>query len=545
VNEANEPQRREAAAMMNHELNGVVELTFSKRRADTGNTLDPVPSVRFSGPSGGEHTVLAFSAGPESWKVRFSPDRTGSWRWSLKPEMDEVAPADGEFRVSEASSDNPWRTHGHLTIHRSRRAFAHADGTPVFWLADTVWAAPAHATLEEWKQYLQHRRAQGFNIVQINALPQWDASGSAHREPFLTSDGKEDLTRPDPAYFSFLDKIVSSAAEAGLLSAIVVVWFDNTPADNEDWPIKVPRRGPFTDATVRAFARYLVARYEAFGVVWIASGDSGFRSPASVALYDAAAEAIVAASARPPMITAHLNGATAPSVELNARNWLDFIVYQSCHFRDSADRARRYSAIARSFVPRRPVVNSEPCYDSLNIMDADNTEKRRFGRADVRRTSWVSLLSGAGAGISYGAHGLWPWHRDGQAYGPIHYGMPLDWRRALTLESGEDLALLRRFFERLPWWENEPAAGLTADRPDAILGSATVGDETLVTYIAGQASVSVPVRIAVAASAEWFDPTTGETVSARLQKNERSAVFTTPFGDRDAVLVLKGDLSGA
>jgi hypothetical protein len=39
-----------------------------------------------------------------------------------------------------------------MRIHPSARAFAHADGTPVFWLADSVWAAPAHATLEEWRR---------------------------------------------------------------------------------------------------------------------------------------------------------------------------------------------------------------------------------------------------------------------------------------------------------------------------------------------------------------------------------------------------------
>ena len=538
------------------EVHGVVELAFADL-SGSGSTLDPAPHVTFSGPAGRSFTVAAFSDGHGDWKVRFAPCAPGPWHWTLTPRGEEAMAASGQFDVEQSTSRSAWRRHGPMGIHFSGRAFVHADGTPVFWLADTVWAAPAHATLEEWRDYVAHRAAQGYNVVQINALPQWDASGRPLREPFLRTGGAEDLARPDPAYFDTLDSMVAIAADAGLIAAIVVVWFENTPADNEDWPIRVPRRGPFNDETVRAFARYLVARYEAFGAVWIVSGDSGFRAPASVALYDAAAEAILAASARPPMITAHLNGATAPFPELNARQWLDFMFFQSCHFSDSADRARRYAAIARSFVPRRPVLNSEPCYDSLFVMDsvfvgtpdgrklADPfREPPRFGRKEVRRASWVSVLSGANAGISYGAHGTWPWHRDGQTYGPMHYGLPLDWRRALVLESGADVARLRQVMERLPWWDLEPAAGLVVDPVDAMLGCATIGDEVLVAYLVGPARVTLPARLAGAVAIDWIDPTTGNMVSPEIDSSKAEASLISPSGAEDAVLILRGNLSG-
>jgi hypothetical protein len=537
------------------EVHGVLELTFADLRG-SGSTMDPAPRVTFAGPSGHSFAVSAFSDGRGEWKVRFSPDAAGPWHWTLSPHGDEAQAESGRFDVTPSSSQSAWRRHGPIAVHASARAFAHADGTPVFWLADTVWAAPAHATLDEWKDYVAHRAAQGFNVVQINALPQWDASGPPLREPFLRTDGVEDLTRPDPAYFDLLDTMVAVAAEAGLIAAIVVVWFENTPADNEEWTVRVPRRGPFTEASIRAFARYLVARYEAFGAVWIISGDSGFRAPASVALYDAAAEAIVAASARPPMVTTHLNGGTAPSPELNGRSWLDFVIFQSCHFSDSSERARRYAAVSRAFVPRRPVLNSEPCYDSLCIFDSaaivapagdkasePAPERRRFGRKEVRRTSWVSVLSGANAGISYGAHGTWPWHREGQSYGAMHYGLPLDWRRALVLESGDDVALLRQFMESLPWWELEPASGLLADPAGAILGCATVGRDFLVAYVAGPARITMPARIAGAVSASWFDPASGNTVSAGPPSSHAAAPLASPFGNEDAVLILRSDLS--
>jgi hypothetical protein len=532
------------------EVHSVTELTFDDRHDGRRTTLDPVPKVTFTGPDGRRLSVHAYADGAGRWKVRFSPCLPGPWHWTLAPQGSGAAAESGRFDVQPATAATIWAQHGPIGIHALGRAFAHADGTPVFWLADTVWAAPAHATLEEWQVYLDRRRAQGFNVVQINALPQWDASGPPLRAPFLTTDGVEDLTRPDPAYFAALDAMVAAAAGAGLIAAIVVVWFDNTPADNEDWALHVPRRAPFDDRTVRAFARYLVARYEAWGAVWIVSGDSGFKAPASVALYDAAAEAILATAARRPVITTHLNGGTAPSLDLNARDWLDVVMFQSCHFRDSAERARRYAAAARSFVPRRPVLNGEPCYDDLVIMDASPVgdprgdgnpcnDRPRFGRDEVRRTSWVSVLAGANAGISYGAHGLWPWHREGQTYGPIHYGQPLDWRQALRLESSNDVALLKRFMQTLPWWEIEPATGLIADPDDALIACATAGENLLVAYIAGPCRIAIPSRLARAATVRWCDPVTGALSEEEYCGDNPGASLASPFGQNDSVLMLR------
>jgi hypothetical protein len=521
------------------EVHGVLELTFP----DLGpygarSALDLAPCATFRGPGGQTLTAGAFSDGKGAWKVRFSPDQPGTWQWSLVPQGAAVDPAAGQVAVTIGSPSSPWRRHGPLTVHPSGRGFSHADGTPVFWLADTVWAAAAHATVEEWRSYVAHRAAQGFNVVQINALPQWDASGPPLRRPFLLTDGAEDFARPDPDYFSTLDSMVAIAAEAGLIAAIVVVWFDNTPADNEEWATAVPRRGPFTDQTVRAFARYLVARYEAYGAVWFASGDSGFKAPASVALYDAAAQEIMAAAARPPLITAHLNGGTEPSAALNGRDWLGFSIFQSCHFRDSADRARRYAARARSYVPRRPVLNSEPCYDSLHIFDAkpDATGARpRHARADVRRVSWISVLSGASAGITYGAHGLWPWHRDGQTYGTVMYGQPLDWRAALALDSGQDMTRLKHFFDTLPWWTIEPADGLITDPEGAVLACATAGEDLLLAYLVGAAEVAVPAALASRARVAWLDPATGQILDDKVPGDR---VLTSPFGAADCLLIL-------
>ncbi|WP_309122139.1 DUF4038 domain-containing protein [Paenibacillus sp.] len=75
------------------------------------------------------------------------------------------------LRRRAVRGERPLYRHGFVGVHKSGRAFAHADGTPFFWLGDTVWSAPAHATLEEWQRYVTHRGEQGFTVAQINALP--------------------------------------------------------------------------------------------------------------------------------------------------------------------------------------------------------------------------------------------------------------------------------------------------------------------------------------------------------------------------------------
>ena len=58
---------------------------------------------------------------------------------------------------------------GHLSVSERH---LEKDGRPFFWLADTIWTAFTNPTDGEWIEYLDQRASQGFNVLQINALPQ-------------------------------------------------------------------------------------------------------------------------------------------------------------------------------------------------------------------------------------------------------------------------------------------------------------------------------------------------------------------------------------
>src|SRR5262245_5628963 len=57
-----------------------------------------------------------------------------------------------------------------LKVSKNGRYFQTTDGKPFFWLGDTGWLLFAKTTREEAIQYLETRRQQGFNVIQVMVL---------------------------------------------------------------------------------------------------------------------------------------------------------------------------------------------------------------------------------------------------------------------------------------------------------------------------------------------------------------------------------------
>src|SRR5205823_3739392 len=91
---------------------------------------------------GETNQVYGFWDGGKTWRVRFSPNVPG--RWSFKTtcsDTDNKGLHDraGEFICTAPTGSNRFSQHGLVRVARDQRHFEHADGTPFFWLADTVW----------------------------------------------------------------------------------------------------------------------------------------------------------------------------------------------------------------------------------------------------------------------------------------------------------------------------------------------------------------------------------------------------------------------
>jgi len=525
----------------------VYEIDLESEKEYENPYLDVELQVRFLSPSKKTKIVRGFWDGANAWKVRFAPQEEGEWTWQSRSSDRNnrgLHDRNGNFHVYPYEGENPIYKHGFLRINANKRGFIHDDETPFFWLADTVWSIASKATHEEWKEYIDFRSKQGFNVVQINSLPQHDASKSEHRIPFGINDDNMDLSRINVEYFQYLDRIVADTVNNGIFPALVLFFFNYIPGTLPFWDVR--RWGPFSKATAVAYTRYLGARYSAFGALWIVSGDTDLSCREAVEIYNAAGDALKNDLPYESLITAHICGLLGPQEKFNMQNWLDFIMFQSSHFVYSRERALYYAWKARCFSKTRPVLNGEPPYENMGFMDIGTGKKVK--RELTREVGWSSILAGANAGVTYGAHGVWSWHRAGEVFAD-EWGEPLtDWKTALQFEGSNDYVHLKHFFETLQWWELKPAREIVVtkrngesyngfDRDD-INAAVTEGNNMVVVYISSSSAVPFEIILDGAYEATWFNPATGEWKRHSRVLEDSKEIRDLPWSN-DSVILLK------
>lgn len=364
-----------------------------------------------------------------------------------------------------------------LSIHENGKIFLQ-DGKPFFYLADTVWSAFTNIGDEEWEYYLEHRKRQGFNVLQINVLPQWDRSkGREHLSPYLPDGDGYDFSRCNADYFAHAERMVSRATEKGFVVALVLLWCSYVPgtwADKMRRTIIMPKWAvePYVATVDRYFSKYCP--------IYIVSGDTDFESEDIIDYYEIALNKIKAL-APDCLTTLHIRGRLdiiPPRLENNAH--LDFWCYQSGHNAQFQATAYTLPQCFSGKTPRRPVINSEPCYEMISY---SRQQYGRFTRFDARRAAWQSILSGAGAGVSYGAHGIWNWHHKGGSYGTAlgeGFLSPYLWQDALQFPGAWDYAFIKDFITANALFDLTPFDGLVDAAPD--IRAARQGD-TLLIYV--------------------------------------------------------------
>lgn len=517
-------------------------LEFELQAADATYAATPDAALRvwFRHESGVAVAGMGFADGGDIWRIRFAPPLAGGWEWHTASADAGLDGRQGTFVAAAPEPAGLLSRHGPLTPPAAgARALAHADGTPFFWLGDTVWEASASALPDEWEIYLARRAAQGFTVAQMNLLPQWDAALPHRRLPFLPdAQGAPDPDKLDPAYFQALDQIVDRNAEMGLVSALVVAWFNYAPGANPPF-YRDAAEGlnvTLTVAQARRLAAYAAARYGAYPVVWLLTGDIAFVNPEDEETYGAIAAGLLEASfVRAPM-TGHINGDMAVRPRLARQPWVDFHMYQSCHFDNGVGFPAAYARAARALKPARPVINGEQCYEQMPRIFGEG----RFSREDVRRAAWEAVLAGA-TGVTYGAHGIWPWYRDNVTYpAAVIWKTPPRWNEALAFPGADDVARMKQALEALPWWHLEEAPDLPIAEAEAAPATvARLGERHILAYLPQARPLRLTDPLLAGVAARWFDPASGGTETATIELFFGGVRIAPPSWPHDAVLVIE------
>ena len=136
--------------------------------------------VTFTSPLGETSEVDGFWDGGRTWRVRFSPDQPGQWKFKTTCTDGTNAglnAVSGEFVCSAAIGETRFHKHGQVRVARDRRHLEHMDGTPFFWLADTVWNGARVAEPKDWG-YLRGRA----RFAKVHGSPMGCGAGRGHED---------------------------------------------------------------------------------------------------------------------------------------------------------------------------------------------------------------------------------------------------------------------------------------------------------------------------------------------------------------------------
>jgi hypothetical protein len=507
---------------------GGFEQSFESSVAYENPLQEATLSVVFLSPLGETNRVYGFWDGAKTWRVRFSPNMPGKWKWTTT--CSDTANKglhlqSGTFLCSAPVTKTRFGQHGPVRVASSGYTLEHDDGTPFFWVADTAWNGALLSTPKDWDFYLQTRVQQKFNAVKWVAT-QWRASPTGDLKGEMAFTGKEKIS-VNPEFFRRLDEKADAVTKAGLLNVPVLLWAIGGHSAEHNPGAFLPEEQAIL------LARYMVARWQAHPVVWILGGD-GHYFGSEGEKWRRIGRAVFDDITHAPVIM-HPQGRHWVQREFKDEKWTGIIGYQSGH--GDSDESLKWltsGPITQDWekTPRHPIINLEPPYEGHLAYNS----KQPLSADLVRRTLYWSLLNTPTAGVSYGGHGVWGWD-DGTKPPTDHpgTGVPLPWQKALFLPGAQQMTNLVTFFSMIEWNQLRPLPGAVVNNP----GNATPrkyiaaarsakGDLTVV-YVPEERTIEILLAsLPPSPEVKWFNPRTGETSAAVAVITDTTAQFPTP-----------------
>jgi hypothetical protein len=430
--------------------NCVTEWSFSSEKAYADPFNEVELDVLITAPDKSEQRVPAFWAGDQNWHVRYAPHTTGRFHYRTAcsdTNNSGLHGQQGEVEVTAYTGENPLHRHGPVRVAADQRHFAHADGTPFFWLGDTWWMGLCQRLKwpEDFQLLTADRVQKGFTVIQLVAglypdMPEFDPRG-ANEAGFPWDTEKK---RINPAYFDAADLRVQYLVEKGLVPCIVGCWGYHLPM--------------YGEPAMKKHWRNLVARWGAYPVVWCLAGEGSMPYYLSKnAAQDTALQKhgwtelgryVRATDPFHHPVSIHPSSNARDALE--DPSVLDFDMLQTGHSdRSSLPGTVRQVVGSLARTPKMPVVNAEVCYEG--ILEASREEVQRL-------MFWADILSGAG-GHTYGANGIWQVNTEQQPFGPSPHGRSwgdTPWSVAYRLPGSAQLGLGKALLTRFEWWRFEP-----------------------------------------------------------------------------------------
>ena len=431
-----------------------------------------------------------------------------------------------------------------IKISANKRFFQTADGKPFFWMGDTGWLLFIKCNREDAIKYLDIRKQQGFNVVQVMLIHDIDLGTNVYGDSALHN---KDVSRPDTTsgksfndkieydFWDHVDYIIDEAGKRGIYMALVPVWGGNVKYINE--------------TQGKTYASFLANRYKnKANIIWLNGGD--IKGSDGLNVWKMMGKTIRSID-KNHLITFHPRGRNSSSEWFHNESWLDFNMFQSGHRSYAQDTSSnetlhygednwRYVNYDYRLKPVKPTFDGEPSYEDIPY-GLHRADQPYWKDHEVRRYGYWSVFAGA-CGFTYGHNSVMQFYTPGDS--GISFFPKIKWQEGMMAPGAgqmqylKQLILSKSYFDRVPAQELIPDNG---DRYDRII--ATKGKSYAMFYIynAGNFTVAVNKLNFIPKKAGWFSPKDGQIITIRDYRSTTKAF--DPPGDKqngnDWVLILE------
>ena len=484
--------------------------TAFRSSLDYDNPLQQVRlRVVFTSPLGETNQVDAFWDGGNIWRVRYSPNQPGRWNYvticsdAANHGLDDQT---GHFLCTSPLGKSRFLQHGLVQVAHAERYLEHADHTPFFWLADTVWNGAAVSTAKDWELYAYVRASQDFSVAQWAVVPGADE----RNESALT--GFPERIGINPEFFKRLDAKLQILSSAGILSAIAPLLELGSATNATALP---------TDQAI-LLARYVVARWGADPVAWLVVVDGDEKQAER---WKRIGNQVFAATDHAPVV---LSAATDALDKFRDQAWVDVVSFPSGIVNDQEGMKQAFAGPStnRWSNPPRPILHSTP-YENALI----GKSHKRVSSDDVRRAAYSSGLSAPIAGLTYGGQGVLDWDATTGPKADLSLGASLPlWHKALFMPAAKQLGMLARLMQSISFWQLRPDPQADVDESRTHFLAATNPQKSLaLVYVPRDRTVSISVdSLPAPPTVMWFNPRNGESSPAVAVLSGHICQFPTP-----------------
>jgi len=499
----------------------VVEITLTSVVTYADPFQDIELTATFTGPNNEVITRPAFWDGGTTWRVRFAPTRTGTWTYSTTcsdATNTGLHNLTGHVQATAYTGRLPIYKNGFLKVSANKRHMVYNDETPFFWLGDTHWQMSDYERDGEcnygdncgsqFRHVAKDRKAKGFTVYQtypdagVN-----DGGGNVHVVNWWTTK----YTRLDPVAFQkYFDPKMAYLADSGFVVALGcgVHWLSTE---------SVGLNG------LKMLARYMVARYGAYPVVWFTAQEVDIK-PEEAAIWKEVAKTIDYYDSYKHPLTGHM--AYNSSYIWGKETWHTWFAVQGGHGTSGTYQNQSFYKGFWNYLPTQPFLEAEAKYEDVDCGGLNTA-------TDDRVAAYKSIQCGS-LGFTYGVSGIWAMKWDTNVAGWDSYSK-YPWYVGVDAPGSTYMKYLKQFYTSFAWDKLVPRfsdpAWCSFVNPETSILSSTPDAERYVVYFYQAARTTGTLKNLSDTKtycARWFNPATGKSILISEAVNPVGGAYTIP-----------------